>query len=200
MKQEQFEDKESFFLSELLLWNKKINLVSKKAEKELFIKHLPESYFFIENIFSNKTLLDVGSGNGFPSIPIAISRPKTNVFCVESNQKKTIFLSSIKKKLLLENVTILNKNIENLDLSYYNFFDYIIARGFSSPKEIVKKTIKYAKSNAKYFFYNVFCDNDLDGVKSLCGIAINIVDKHVHKLPSGLVRVLYTVTFVKETS
>ena len=83
-------DKFSIYHKELLNWNEKINLVSKKASKDLVVRHFLDSLTaarFIDK--PNARVFDIGSGAGFPGIPLKIARPSLEVYLLESNRKKT---------------------------------------------------------------------------------------------------------------
>ena len=81
-------------LSALERWNKKMNLTSVQPGKETVLRHYCESLFFGSHLASESidSIADIGSGAGFPGVPIAILKPECNVTLVESNQRKAVFL------------------------------------------------------------------------------------------------------------
>ena len=99
----------SIYIDILLKWNARINLTAVRAPEEMVTRHFGESFFAAELLKSNgmpETAIDLGSGAGFPGIPLAISMPDTRVTLIESNQKKATFLREVSLALGLKNVSI----------------------------------------------------------------------------------------------
>jgi 16S rRNA (guanine527-N7)-methyltransferase len=91
------------YLALLLLWNARINLTAVREPDEIVRRHFAESIYAAEHIPKKvKTLLDYGSGAGFPGIPIAICRPEIGVTLAESQQKKAAFLREAVRTLALK--------------------------------------------------------------------------------------------------
>ncbi len=107
-------------------WNKKINVISKKDFKNFYIHHVLHSLTptFIIKFKKNTSVLDVGTGGGFPGIPLAICFPAGNFLLVDSVRKKTMVVKEIAKSLNLKNVQVENTRAEKID----GKFDYIISR------------------------------------------------------------------------
>lgn len=111
-------EKISAFVALLTEWNNKMNLVSKNAIAEIWPRHVLDSMQLINYIPQNiKTLVDIGSGSGFPGIVLAILlqefQPQAKVILVESIAKKTVYLKDVCDKLGLNNVEVLNSRVEN---------------------------------------------------------------------------------------
>ena len=112
----------------LLEWNDKFNLTAIKEPEQIELKHFIDSLMSEKYIsYSGKTLLDVGSGAGFPGIPLAICHPDLKVTLLESNGKKVTFLKAVVDALSLKNVSIIQGRSEEL-LSYKESFDFVTAR------------------------------------------------------------------------
>ncbi len=126
------------YYKELILWNAKINLVSVKSDFDIPIKHFIDSLTplkFIQN--KSSSLLDIGSGAGFPGIPLKIAEDRLRVTLLDSSRKKTSFLKNIVRKLQLHNTTVINDRAELLmrDEKYRGIFDVIISRAsFKLPQ------------------------------------------------------------------
>ena len=121
----------SAYYRELLVWNKKINLVSANSAPDIPVKHIIDSLTplpFITN--KSGTLLDIGTGGGFPGIPLKIALPSLKVFLLESSRKKTSFLKHIIRILNLDDITVIHDRVENIvaDDVYRGRFDVIISR------------------------------------------------------------------------
>jgi len=102
------------YLAHLLEWNKTINLTAIIDPKEIIIKHFVDSLAVLvaTSFPQNGVVLDVGSGGGFPGIPLKIARPDTRMILVEPIQKKCSFLSSVIGLLKLQDVSTFCGTIE----------------------------------------------------------------------------------------
>ena len=133
----------------LLKWGKKINLFSRKDTFILARKHFQDSIFLSELISKNSSVLDIGSGAGFPAIPLKIVRNDLKIFLVESKLKKFIFLSNVIKSLNLENMWVINKRVEDI-LSFDCKFDYITLKAVRIDFSLI---LKFLKSDGKIIKY-----------------------------------------------
>lgn len=116
--------------------NSMINLISKNDEKYLWEKHIFDS-LSIENFFQIygndfKTLLDIGTGGGFPSVPIAIAYPNLEVYAIDSIRKKINAIENIKAELNLSNLHPICDRVEKLN----DKFDLITSRAVAPLKVI----------------------------------------------------------------
>ena len=120
------------YLKQLQLWNQSFNLTSITLDDEIIIKHFVDSLAALraEDIMVGSRLLDIGTGAGFPGIPLKIARPDLNVTLVEPARKKSSFLYFIIGLLRLENVDIFNGTIETFldERLSYGSFDYLATR------------------------------------------------------------------------
>jgi 16S rRNA (guanine527-N7)-methyltransferase len=119
------------YKQELLKWNENINLTAIRTPEEIEQKHFFDSLTLLPFIPENtKTLVDVGSGAGFPGLPIAIVRPDIHVTLIESIGKKTMFLEHIVKILELKNVEVIYARAEEVAThpDYAESFDVGVAR------------------------------------------------------------------------
>ncbi len=121
-------------LTELNKWNRKINLTAISDERDLIIKHSLDSLSYIRGFspFPGLQLLDMGSGAGFPAIPIKIACPEITVTLVESVKKKASFLRHIVRILALGDVEVLDKRTEELPHSHQAAYDIVTARAFAN--------------------------------------------------------------------
>ena len=145
-----YEEYMKIFLEE----NSKVNLISKNDEKYLWEKHVFDS-LAIENFFEKfdtskiKTVLDIGTGGGFPSIPIAITYPHLKVTALDSIAKKIRAVQTIKDKLNIENLEPICTRVENLDAK----FDMITSRAVSSLKNICEYALPKLKKGGYFLAY-----------------------------------------------
>jgi 16S rRNA (guanine527-N7)-methyltransferase len=128
-------------------WNKVYNLSAIRDPIESIKKHFLDSLSIVSFIQPGM-LLDVGSGAGLPGIVIAIMKPKTKVFTIDSVGKKCRFMQTVKTELSLENLTVVNNRVESFN--YEEKFPQIVSRAFSSGVDTLDKTRHLISSNGRY--------------------------------------------------
>lgn len=124
------------YLSLLEKWNKTYNLTSIRKPRDMLTLHLLDSLSVASHVATeaDSRLLDVGTGPGLPGIPLAIVYPQLPVFVLDSNIKKTRFLTQSKIELGLNNVTVLHDRVEQVQ----GQFPQIISRAFASLEKMVE--------------------------------------------------------------
>lgn len=149
------EDKDFYkrYMECFLEENSKVNLISKNDEKYLWEKHIYDSLsislFFEKYKPKVSTLLDIGTGGGFPSVPIALTYPDIKVVAVDSIAKKIRAIETIKEKLGIKNLKPICSRVENLD----GKFDIVTSRAVSSLKTICEYALPKLKSNGFFVAY-----------------------------------------------
>jgi 16S rRNA (guanine527-N7)-methyltransferase len=133
---------------ELLLWNRRINLVSQQTSREIVIRHFVDSLTpapWIER--PEGLLIDLGSGGGFPGIPLRIALPGLHLTLVESSRKKTSFLTHIVRTLNLDNVTIIRERVEALigEPACAGSFDTVLSRATFKLPELIRMASFFLK-------------------------------------------------------
>lgn len=145
-----FTDYKKYFLEE----NSKLNLISKKEEQYLFEKHIYDSLgiklFFEKYNFVPKTLLDIGTGGGFPSVPIAIEYPEISVTGIDSIQKKINAVQSLKNTLNIQNLNLIRGRVEELKNSS---FDVITSRAVAKIETLIKYAYPLLKKDGYIILY-----------------------------------------------
>lgn len=133
------------YLSELKKWNKAYNLTALKKDDDIVIKHFLDSLLYLKLLPEKKcSVADVGSGAGFPGVPIAIVRPDIAITLVEPSRKKCAFLRNLKRILHLTNLEILESRVEDLK---NRAFDIAVTRALFSISDFVKTTGHIVKKN-----------------------------------------------------
>lgn len=131
---EKFKQLEALYI----YWNQRINVVSRKNINELYINHVLHSLAIAKIInFKNKTnILDVGTGGGFPGIPLAILFPDCNFTLVDSIAKKIHVVDSIVDSLKLDNIRTSISRIESLNTKH----DFIVSRAVTNMSKFMNLT------------------------------------------------------------
>lgn len=125
------------FVNLLIKWNKTYNLTAITDPEEIIARHLLDSLSIAKYIKGN-SILDIGSGAGFPGIPCALVFPEKQFVLLDSNGKKTRFMTQAAGELGLTNVLIMQNRVE--EYRPQKCFDTITARAFSSLETIVNQT------------------------------------------------------------
>jgi len=127
-------------------WNKKLNLTAITEPEAMIINHILDSLSAISYLGGTK-LLDVGSGAGFPGIPIAIVCPHVSVTLLDSRQKRIEFLHYISQNLSLDNIFVEKTRIEDFRPS--EKFDTLTARAFSSLSDLLRLSANCCKPGVR---------------------------------------------------
>jgi len=118
---------------EMVLWNRRINLTAVTDPYEIAIKHCVDSIAAVPFIQPGASLLDVGSGGGFPGIPLKIMLPSLNTTLLEVRRKRVSFLKHILRTLDFDDVGVLHERLEETaELLPPEGFDVIVSRAFSN--------------------------------------------------------------------
>ena len=142
------------YASLLVEENNKYNLTALISDEEIVEKHFYDSLILDKFIKLNEgNVLDIGTGAGFPGIPLAIKYSNTNFYLLEASKKKCNFLDLVVKNLNLFNVRIINERCENLDKKYFNYFDFIVTRAVSELRIILELAIPFLKVNGYFLPY-----------------------------------------------
>jgi 16S rRNA (guanine527-N7)-methyltransferase len=116
-------------------WNRVYNLTSIRGAEQVVSGHLLDSLAIVPHIEAAHAL-DVGSGAGFPGIPLAIAEPEMRVTLLDSNQKKAAFLRQAVSELALDNATVICERVESWQPQ--EKFDLIVSRAFSDLGEFIR--------------------------------------------------------------
>ncbi len=118
-------------------WGRRINLSSVLTDREIIIKHLVDSLTVAEFMPSGSRVIDIGTGAGFPGIPLSIHDPSLKVTLLESVGKKVAFLKDVKRSLGLNNIDIYHGRAEEIDRGMVGEFDRVTFRALGSIGAIV---------------------------------------------------------------
>ena len=133
----------------VIKWQKSINLISNNDIANIWERHIIDSLKLLPFLPKDKNIVDIGSGGGFPSIILAISGYKVTL--IESDKKKTIFLSEVIRELKLD-ANIINKRAEKLDKTDV-CADIITARACASLEKLFSISNNFLSINSICFFH-----------------------------------------------
>jgi 16S rRNA (guanine527-N7)-methyltransferase len=128
----------TLYLAELRKWNRTYNLTGLKSDRDIVVKHFLDSLLFTK-VFpvGIRTVADIGSGAGFPGMPIRIAMPDVKVFLIEPTKKKAAFLAHIRDKLGIADLEIITKRIEDIDGLHV---DVCVTRALFTVGDFIRKT------------------------------------------------------------
>ena len=135
----------------LLEYNEKVNLTALTELSDVYAKHIADSAMILPFLKGVKTLLDVGCGGGFPSLPVAILNEDVSVTAMDSTKKKLDFVLYAKDRLGIKNITVLNGRAEELCTDgKRESFDAVTARAVASLPVLCELCIPYVKKGGVF--------------------------------------------------
>ena len=143
----------------LIEWNEKINLTAITEYKEVIYKHFLDSALIIKSgLFSKEdsvSVLDLGTGAGFPGIVLAVLCPQYRFALVDSLMKRIEFLHIIKDELKLDQVSLYHGRAEDLGRQeeFRNQFDYVVSRAVAELPVLLEYCIPFVKENGYFISY-----------------------------------------------
>ncbi|MBR3804997.1 MAG: 16S rRNA (guanine(527)-N(7))-methyltransferase RsmG [Clostridia bacterium] len=201
LKTEEKQEKLKLFLNILKEWNEKFNLTSIKDDKEIEIKHFEDSLKGAFLFPENANAIEIGSGGGFPSIPVMIEREDLKFTLVESVGKKCEFLKYAIEKLSL-NAVVLNKRAEDLgkDKNYRESFEVVTARAVANMQTLSEYTLPLIKKGGVFIAYKSV-NNEMDLAKNAVKILGGKLKKeYKYNLSNELgERVIYVIEKIENT-
>ncbi|MCB9963643.1 MAG: 16S rRNA (guanine(527)-N(7))-methyltransferase RsmG [Rhodospirillales bacterium] len=142
-------DRLRLYVDLLKKWQKTINLVGKNTLEDAWDRHILDSAQLSAHIPQHATLLDIGSGAGFPGLVLAILRPDISVTLVESDTRKCVFMQTVARETHCGNVTVLNDRVESV--SPQVAYDVISARALASLENLLTLSAPFRTKNPALF-------------------------------------------------
>ena len=166
----------------LCKWNRHINLTRITRPDQSARLHYAESLFGAAFVGEARTLLDLGSGPGFPGVPLAVLRSDLPVTAVEASQKKALFLNEVKEALGLSNFSVVRSRIEDFDWKAY---DLLTSRALDRAEEMLGPVAARLRPSQRLMLY---CTPDL--IEQLAGEPGRGLTTEVHRIPQSENRVV----------
>lgn len=135
------------YMNLLIEWNEKINLTAITEPEEIILKHFIDSLTINKYVEKDKTIADVGTGAGFPGIPLKIYRPDLKITLIDSLNKRINFLNEIISNLKLDNINTIHSRIEDFgkDKKHREMYDYVTARAVANLSVLSEYIIPISK-------------------------------------------------------
>lgn len=132
-------------------WNEKINVTAITEHKEFLVKHLIDSLTISKYVKSGKNLIDIGTGAGFPGIPLKIANPDLHVTLIDSVNKKLNVIREVSKDINLDNLEIIHTRAEDLanNKKYREQYDFATTRAVSKLYTIAEYMLPFLKIGGK---------------------------------------------------
>ena len=170
--------------------NQVMNLTNITDEKDFAIKNILDSVLPINTIKENLTLVDVGAGAGFPSIPLKILRPDIKIKMIDSLNKRVEFLKSVIQKLNLKNIEVIHTRAEDYAKLKREHFDVCVARAVAKLNTLLEYCLPLVKVNGIMIAYkSLKAEEELEEAKN----ALNILGGKVINLQSVFIKEMESI-------
>ena len=152
------------FCDFLLSENLKYNVTAIREEKQVFIKHFADSLIGKDNFCAGEKIIEIGSGGGFPSVPLKLYNKDLNLTLVEATGKKCEFLKAVKKRFDFKNFEVINARCEQLALNceYREMFDKVTARAVAELRILLELCVPFLKTGGKCVFYKNYSEDEIN--------------------------------------
>ena len=198
------ESKEALYkyMNNLIEWNQKINLTAIKNEEEIILKHFVDS-IYIKNMVKGR-VLDIGSGAGFPGIPLKLVNSNINLVSIDSVNKKINFQKDTVEKLSLNNIEIIHIRAEDLaqNKDYREQFDFVVSRAVANLSTLSEYMLPFTKIGGKCIcMKGPNCLEEIDNAKNAIKLLGGRIEKiEEYKIADGIDRVLVIISKEKSTN
>ena len=186
----------------LLQYNEKINLTSITDKNEVFSKHFLDSILGEKLFFEGAHVIEIGSGGGFPSIPLKVLRDDLSFTLVESTAKKCNYLTACVDNFALNGVKVVNGRAEELGklAQYREKYDCSTARAVARLNVLCEYCMPFVKVGGNFIAYKGECDKELiEAEKAIKVLGGEIESVQKYNLPSGDKRTLISIKKVCAT-
>lgn len=184
----------------LVFYNQKFNITAITEKEEAYKKHFIDSILGVDSL-SGQTLIDIGSGGGFPALPIKIMKEELDVTLLEATGKKCEFLRAVVYELGLKGVTVLNGRAEDFakDINYREKFDVCSARAVARLNTLCEYCMPFVKVGGTFVSYKGDGAEELIEAKNAIEILGGKVDNVKEYCLEDAKRMLITIRKIKPT-
>ena len=165
--------------------NTKYNLTRIISQEDVYLKHFYDSLTITKIVdINNQSICDLGSGAGFPGLVLAICFPNTKITLIESNGKKCYFLNTVKEKLNLNNVNIINTRVEEYARKNREIFDIVTARAVAPLKHLLEYGVPLVKIEGSFIAMKANIEGEIENIDNYYAkLDIKETKKMVFNLP-----------------
>lgn len=151
----------------LVFYNEKFNITTITEKEDVYIKHFIDSALGVDKLSGNM-LIDIGSGGGFPAIPLKILKEDLCVTLLEATGKKCNFLQTVVDELELKNVQVINNRAETLakDENFREKFDICTARAVARLNTLSEYCLPFVKVGGKFLAYKANATEEIEESKN----------------------------------
>jgi len=137
--------------------SRQLNLTSIKSDQDILVKHIIDSLIITKyiEIKSKMNVLDLGTGGGFPGLPLAILHPQTNFVLIDSNKRKVESVNEFAKKLTLTNIVAIQSRAEDMghDINHREKYDVVISRAVAPLRILLEYALPFTKPHGVMVAY-----------------------------------------------
>jgi 16S rRNA (guanine527-N7)-methyltransferase len=138
------------YLKKIEFWNEKVNLIGARDARQIVLNHFLDSIAVVPFVSEGSRLLDIGSGAGFPGIPIKIVIPSLEIMLLDSVQKKAFFMRDVIRSLGLKSIKAVYGRAEDIiDEVPRAYFDFVISRAVGNIEKVIKLSIPYLREGGR---------------------------------------------------
>jgi len=179
-----FED----YFNLLTEWNKKFNLTAITEKNEVYVKHFADSVLGSFALVQNAVVCDIGSGGGFPSVPLAIIRPDLRFVLLDSVNKKITFLKEV--------INCLNLNAEAIcaraeEYEKRDYFDAVVVRAVASVPTLLEYSAPLLKTGGKAVMYKTPSEDLFVSQNAQKVLSMSLTENKLFSLPNGDHRAIF---------
>lgn len=162
----------------LLEYNKNTNLTAIRNKDGIYLKHFFDSLLILKDVpLVSEEVLDIGSGAGFPGVPLKIIRPNLKLTLLDSNGKKTAFLKELRKKLKID-YQVVNERAEEYVKTHREVYEVVLSRAVSAMPILSELALPFVTVGGLFIPYKGLIDESLENGK----YAIEILGGDIEKV------------------
>lgn len=198
----EMKEKFSIFKDLLLEYNNKFNLTAITDEKEIYIKHFLDSVVGERYLKDRARVVEIGSGGGFPSVPLKILRDDLSFLLIESTAKKCGYLQTVVDKLGLSGVKIKNARAEDAarEVIYREKFDCAVARAVARLYTLCEYCLPFVKAGGVFVAYKGDNREEIEEAgKAIEVLGGKLKEVNAYELPDGEKRALVVIEKIATT-
>lgn len=196
----QQENQFNSYFNQLIETNKVLNLTAITEEDEVVVKHFLDSVLPAKKFTKNSSVIDIGTGAGFPAVPLKIMRPDLEVCMVDSLNKRVKFLNDVINSLNFDNITAVHSRAEDFAKLNREKFDYAVARAVAQLNTLVEYLLPLIKVGGYAVIYKSSkLEEEIDNAGKAISVLGGKIDKIDKYFVEGMERNILYIKKIKNT-